>query len=149
MFTPNSLANFLTLGDARASELSLDLMVLTFWLETAWLGVSSILTSISDNDCSWFLIVSFDLTASLDLLTSISKIFDPSEILSPTFTITFVTLPSSVLGISTLDLSLSIVINGSFFFIDCPSETRTSITSTSLNSPIFGTFKSTRDILSL
>ena len=95
------------------------------------------------------MIVSFDLTTSLDLLTSISKIFDPSEILSPTFTITLVTLPSSVLGISTLDLSLSIVINGSFFFIDCPSETRTSITSTSLNSPIFGTFKSIRDMLSL
>src|SRR6056300_189337 len=149
IFTPNSLANFLTFGDARASELSLKLLLLIFCLGVIGLILSSILTSDFGNGCSLLLIISFVFAASLDLLTSISKIFEPSEILSPTLTVTFTTLPFSVLGISTLDLSLSIVINGSFFSIDCPSETRTSITSTFLNSPIFVTFKSIKDMLCL
>ena len=39
----------------------------------------------------------------------------PSETLSPTLTFTDLTFPSKEDGISTLDLSLSIVISGSFF----------------------------------
>ena len=60
-----------------------------------------------------------------------------------------VKIPSSFEGISTLDLSLSIVIKGSFFFKVWPSETKTSITSTSLKSPILGTFISISDIIIL
>ena len=41
----------------------------------------------------------------------------PSETLSPTFTSTLSTLPDKIDGISTLDLSLSIVTTGSFSFI--------------------------------
>ena len=66
----------------------------------------------------------------------------PSETLSPTFKFNFSILPEYMLGISTLDLSLSIVIKGSFFLILSPSFIKTSITSTSLKSPIFGTIKS-------
>ena len=72
----------------------------------------------------------------------------PSETLSPTLMFTDLTFPSKEDGISTLDLSLSIVISGSFFETDWPLETYTSITSTSLNSPIFGTFISLFDIYS-
>ena len=63
----------------------------------------------------------------------------PSETLSPTLTIILLIFPSSVAGTSTLDLSLSKVIKGSFFLICCPDLTNTSITSTFLKSPIFGT----------
>ena len=55
--------------------------------------------------------------------------------------------PSKFDGISTLDLSLSIVINGSFLNISWPSFTKTSITSTSVKSPIFGTLISISFIL--
>ena len=71
----------------------------------------------------------------------------PSETLSPTFMIKDLTLPSKFEGISTLDLSLSIVIKGSFLTTVCPSLTKTSITSTSLKSPMFGTLTSISDIL--
>ena len=47
---------------------------------------------------------------------AIFKIKSPFETLSPTFTSTFSTLPLMVEGISTLDLSLSIVITGSLIF---------------------------------
>ena len=57
-----------------------------------------------------------------------------------------VEIPSNVEGTSTLDLSLSIVINESFFLIFWPTLTKTSITSTSLKSPMFGT-KISLDIL--
>ena len=67
------------------------------------------------------------------------NIKSPSETLSPTLILTDLTFPSKEAGISTLDLSLSIVISGSFLDTDLPFETNTSITSTSLNSPIFGT----------
>ena len=76
-----------------------------------------------------------------------SNIMLPSETLSPTLTFTDLIFPLNVDGISTLDLSLSIVINGSFFKIDCPIETKTSITSTFSNSPISGTFTILSDIL--
>ncbi len=48
---------------------------------------------------------------------TISKIKSPFETLSPTLTETVSILPEIVEGISTLDLSLSIVITGSFIFI--------------------------------
>ena len=69
----------------------------------------------------------------------IDKIKSPFETLSPTFTFNFSIIPCPVEGTSTLDLSLSNVIKESFFLICCPSLTRTSITSTSLKSPISGT----------
>tara|TARA_B110000305_G_scaffold153965_1_gene170618 strand:+ start:1879 stop:2091 length:213 start_codon:yes stop_codon:yes gene_type:complete len=46
------------------------------------------------------------------------NIVSPSEILSPTLTLTNLIFPSKEAGISTLDLSLSIVISGSFFDTD-------------------------------
>ena len=75
------------------------------------------------------------------------KITSPSETLSPTFIFKVLIFPSKAEGISTLDLSLSIVIKGSFFFSVWPSDTKTSITSTSLKSPILGIFISISDII--
>ena len=69
----------------------------------------------------------------------IISIDEPSETLSPTFKLTFLTLPEYGLGISTLDLSLSIVIIGSSLLIFDPASINTSITSTSLKSPMLGT----------
>ena len=81
----------------------------------------------------------FSITSFVcDLLSKIN-IKSPSETLSPTFIFRDLTLPSWFDGISTLDLSLSIVINGSFFTIILPSEVNTSITSTSSKSPILRT----------
>ena len=82
---------------------------------------------------------SFLTTFFSSLDSSKVKIKSPSETLSPTLILTDLILPSTEDGISTLDLSLSIVINGSFLDNDWPFETNTSITSTFLNSPIFGT----------
>ena len=64
----------------------------------------------------------------------------PLETLSPILTLSFFIVPAKLEGTSTLDLSLSSVIKGSFFSIDCPSFTRISIISTFLKSPISGTF---------
>ena len=47
----------------------------------------------------------------------IFNIKSPLETLSPTLTSTLSTFPATVEGISTLDLSLSIVTIGSFYFI--------------------------------
>ena len=47
---------------------------------------------------------------------AIFKIKSPFETLSPSFTSIFSILPARVEGISTLDLSLSIVITGSLIF---------------------------------
>ena len=69
----------------------------------------------------------------------IFKIKSPLETLSPTFTEIVSILPENVDGISTLDLSLSIVTTGSFFYISCPSLTSNSITSTFSKSPMSGT----------
>ena len=73
-------------------------------------------------------------------LPSISRIKSPFETLSPTFTLILDILPSTVEGTSTLDLSLSNVTTGSFFFILSPAFTITSIISTCSKSPISGTF---------
>jgi len=62
---------------------------------------------------------------------TIFKIISPFETLSPTLTSTFSTLPLIVEGISTLDLSLSIVITGSLIFNWSPSFAKTSMTSLS------------------
>ena len=107
--------------------------------------ISGLITSIFLNSFSIF---SFS-SSFLFVCGSLSKINikSPSETLSPTFNFKDLTLPSKLDGISTLDLSLSIVISGSLVFIVCPSETKTSITSTSLNSPIFGTLISISNII--
>ena len=63
----------------------------------------------------------------------------PSETLSPILTFKSLIFPSRGEGISILDLSLSIVIIGSFIFTWSPGFIKTSITSTSLKSPISGT----------
>ena len=55
------------------------------------------------------------------------RIKSPLETLSPTFTFIESILPENFDGISTLDLSLSIVTTGSSFLISCPSLTRSSI----------------------
>ena len=70
----------------------------------------------------------------------ISKIKSPFETLSPTFTFIFETTPSISDGTSTLDLSLSKVTTGSFFFIFSPTFTITSTISTCSKSPMSGTF---------
>ena len=63
----------------------------------------------------------------------------PSETLSPILTFKSLISPAAGEGISTLDLSLSIVTMGSFLLIWSPGLTKTSMTSTSLKSPISGT----------
>ena len=63
----------------------------------------------------------------------------PSDTLSPIFTFKSFIWPAEGDGISTLDLSLSIVTIGSFLFIWSPGLTKISITYTSLKSPISGT----------
>ena len=104
---PSSLANFLAFGDANVfveKSLTITFFCLTLVLISTF---SSFISLFFDNwgssISSWF---SF---------TSISKILCPSETLSPIFISNPVIIPSSKDGISTLDLSLSIVISGSFF----------------------------------
>ena len=69
----------------------------------------------------------------------IFKIKSPFETLSPTFTAIDSIFPEKIDGISTLDLSLSMVTTGSFFLISWPSLTNNSITSTFSKSPMSGT----------
>ena len=69
----------------------------------------------------------------------IFKIKSPFETLSPTLTFIVSIMPDNVEGISTLDLSLSIVTTGSFLAIFWPSLTSNSMTSTFSKSPISGT----------
>ena len=137
ILTPSSLANFLAFG--LAEEISL-----IFFSD---IEICSVTCFISTNGSDCFSIfVSSLILPSLDKLSNI-KIKSPSETLSPTFNLRDLTFPSKFDGISTLDLSLSIVINGSFFNISWPSFTKTSITSTSVKSPIFGTLISISFIL--
>ena len=79
--------------------------------------------------------------SGVDVATPFSIVANilPSETLSPILTFRSLILPDSGDGISTLDLSLSIVTTGSSLFIWSPGLTRISITSTSLKSPISGT----------
>ena len=137
--TPSSLANFRAFG--LADDISLD-KFLTWLIEVC--SVSGFITLIFLNSFSIFGFSSV-FSFVVDVSSKIN-IKSPSEILSPTFIFKDLILPSKLDGISTLDLSLSIVIIGSFFWRIWPSETRTSITSTSLKSPIFGTLISVSDI---
>src|SRR5260221_425244 len=66
----------------------------------------------------------------------------PSLTLSPTFTRMLFTVPEEGAGTSIVALSLSSVTSESSFFTVSPGFTRTSITGTSLKSPISGTFTS-------
>ena len=105
--TPNSLANFLAFGDAEvAVEKSFNIK---FWVSILFV-VSGVFIVISS-----FTILGSVAFSKLSFI-SISKILSFSETLSPTFIFSDIIVPSSVEGISTLDLSLSIVISGSFFF---------------------------------
>ena len=142
ILTPSSRANLRTFGLAdETSELSFFIkfcVCITFSIFSSWF---------------WFVTGFASLIVFCSILFSSSpdcstvNIKSPSETLSPTLILTDLTFPSKEAGISTLDLSLSIVISGSFLDTDWPFETNTSITSTSLNSPIFGTLISLSDIL--
>ena len=69
----------------------------------------------------------------------IQEIIDLTEIHTFRLEFNFSIVPSSVEGTSTLDLSLSRVINESSFFMLSPCLTSTSIISTFSKSPISGT----------
>ena len=73
---------------------------------------------------------------------SIVRIATPSLTLSPTFTRMSFTVPAVGAGTSIVALSLSRVMSESSFFTASPGFTSTSITGTSLKSPISGTFTS-------
>ena len=73
----------------------------------------------------------------VELLKLKSK--SPFETLSPTLTLMVSIFPEIVDGISTLDLSLSIVTIGSFSLIVSPGFTSNYITSTFSKSPMSGT----------
>src|SRR5262245_12950373 len=63
----------------------------------------------------------------------------PSETLSPTFTFNSATVPDSGAGTSIVALSDSSVTSGSSAFTASPAFTSTSMTGTSLKSPMSGT----------
>src|SRR5207249_354064 len=67
----------------------------------------------------------------------------PSDTLSPTLTLSSFTTPSTGEGTSIVALSDSSETSGSSALIVSPALTNTSITGTSLKSPISGTFTST------
>ena len=116
------------------NTLTLLFFIISFGFEITFSGgfciiVSSLISLTSSSICS----------SGFSSSEPIISIDEPSETLSPTFKLTFLTLPEYGLGISTLDLSLSIVIIGSSLLIFDPASINTSITSTSLKSPMFGT----------
>ena len=78
--------------------------------------------------------------AAPDASTSSTTV--PSATLSPTFTLMFLTTPACELGISIEALSDSTVIRLCSTAMVSPTLTKTSITSTSLKSPISGTLTS-------
>src|SRR5580658_8571156 len=69
----------------------------------------------------------------------------PCETLSPTFTLTSCTTPAASAGTSIDAFSLSSVTSESFFLTRSPGLTSTSMTGTSLKSPMSGTRTSTVD----
>ena len=92
---------------------------------------------------TWISFFCFSIFSSLGVdaawpFSIVAKIL-PSETLSPIFTFKSFISPAEGEGISTLDLSLSIVTIGSFLLIWSPGLIKTSMTSTSLKSPISGT----------
>src|SRR6516165_7714435 len=74
---------------------------------------------------------------------SITTMGDPSETLSPVLTLISLTMPASVDGTSIEALSDSMVMSESSTRTGSPGLTITSMTSTSLNSPMSGTLIST------
>ena len=107
--TPSSLANFRAFG--LADDISLD-KFLTWLIEVC--SISGFITLIFLNSFS-----TFGFSSEFSFIADFSSkinIKSPSETLSPTFIFKVLILPSKFDGISTLDLSLSIVIRGSFFF---------------------------------
>jgi hypothetical protein len=70
---------------------------------------------------------------------SSSKISEPSETLSPCFSLTCVIRPAAGEGTSMAAFSVSMVINGVSLSTCCPSFTNTSMTLTSLKPPMSGT----------
>jgi len=68
--------------------------------------------------------------------------------LSPTFTVTSFTVPAAGAGTSMVALSDSRVISGSSFCTVAPGCTSTSMTGTSLKSPMSGTFTSSNPLIS-
>ena len=70
--------------------------------------------------------------------TSIDKMGVPSDTLSPTFTDSSLTTPVKGEGTSIVALSDSSTISGSSAWSELPGFTSTSITGTSLKSPISG-----------
>ena len=99
-----------------------------FSCSTLWdFSASTIIFSVSLG-ISKFLTSFFSGSGFFSEADWISTSLSPFDTLSPTFTKIFETSPSSVLGTSTLDLSLSRVTIESFFWIFWPSFTRTSMT---------------------
>ncbi|CFP46125.1 Uncharacterised protein [Bordetella pertussis] len=80
---------------------------------------------------------------------STSRMTVPSAILSPTFTLTDFTTPAAEAGISIDALSDSTVIRLCSALIVSPADTSTSMTSTSLKSPMSGTLISTILLMSV
>ena len=100
-------------------------------------SASLIIFSVSTGNLSLLDLISSSLSLAVSAESDIRR--SPFETLSPILTFIFSTIPSSVEGTSTLDLSLSIVTTESFFFILSPDFTSISIISTFSKSPISGT----------
>ena len=77
--------------------------------------------------------------APAETSASITPSTEPSPTLSPTFTDRLISLPACELGISIEALSLSTVIRLCSTAKKSPGDTKTSIISTSLKSPMSGT----------
>ena len=112
MSIPSSLANFLTFGDAEV----FDLKFVTIKFDFLLLFSDDVFSTITGLSVSFFDLKLSFFISKLSIVCN-SNILSPSETLSPTFILSDKTFPSNVDGISTLDLSLSIVINGSFFLL--------------------------------
>ena len=110
-------------SQSSVSKGSVSLPLVTWIVDCSflWVGCWTTLTSSffsakTASACSIILSVSFGIGLSFlfSLEETIFKMTSPFETLSPTLTSTFSIFPAIVEGISTLDLSLSIVITGSF-----------------------------------
>src|SRR5437762_579064 len=82
------------------------------------------------------------LGSPLDVPVESVRISEPSETLSPTLTLSARTVPASGAGTSIVALSDSSVTSGSSGLTRSPALISTSITGTSLKSPMSGTFTS-------
>ena len=116
-----------------------EISFISFWISVSWTCFISLWIVFSASSIKFFVLFGISSGDTFPF-PSTSKIKSPLETLSPTLTLIFDILPSTVDGTSTLDLSLSSVTTGSFFFILSPAFTMTSIISTCSKSPISGTF---------